>query len=112
MAARRRERNVGIAAFRFDKADIGLRLLPRVRPSSNQTLTSRSTRGRKLSMHNHDAVYGGGALSDGATMAMTRMPLPWLGLRQWVVGEVEEVMAERCARAITQWHGGGCVRAR
>ena len=47
-----------------------------------------------------------------ATTATARRPLPWLELRQWWVGEVEEVMAERCARAIAQWHGGGCVRAR
>ena len=31
-----------MVAFRSDEADIGLRLLPRVRPSSNLTLTSRS----------------------------------------------------------------------
>ena len=49
------------------------------------------------------------------TMAVTataRRPLPWLELRQWRVGEVKEVMDERCARAIAQWHGGGGVRAR
>ena len=47
------------------------------------------------------------------TMAATaHRPLPWLELRQWHVGEVEKVMAERCAQAITQWHGGSGVRAR
>ena len=63
-------------------------------------------------MHDHSGVHGGDALSDGATTAMTRRPLPWLRLRQWVLGEVEEVMAERCARAIGQWRGGGSERAR
>ena len=47
-----------------------------------------------------------------AAMAMAHRPLPWLELRQWRVGEVEEVMAERCARAIGQWRGGSSERAR
>ena len=46
-------------------------------------------------MHNHDDEYGGGALSHGATTAMAHRPLPWLGLRQRVVDEVEEVMAKQ-----------------
>ena len=83
------------AAFHFDEASIGHRLLPRARPSSNLTLTSRSVRGRKPGMHNHGGVHSGGAINDGATTATARRPLPWLGLRQWVVGKVEEVMAER-----------------
>ena len=34
--------------------------------------------------------------------------LPWLGLRRWVVGEVEGEMAEWCARAIGEWcYDGG-----
>ena len=45
-------------------------------------------------MHSHGGVHGGSTVSDGAMMAMTHGPLLWLGLRQWVVGEVEEVMAE------------------
>ena len=32
-----------------------------------------------------------------AATAMARRPLTWLELRQWRVGEVEEVMAEQCA---------------
>ena len=94
MAARRRKRNGGTAAFRSDEADIGLRLLPRARPSSSLTLTSRSARGRKPVMHSHGGVHGSSALSDGATTMTARRPLPWLGLRQWVVSEVEEVTAE------------------
>ena len=46
-------------------------------------------------MHSHGGGYDGGALSDGATTVTARRPLPWHGLWQWVVGEVEEVMAER-----------------
>ena len=93
--ARRHKRNVSTAVFRFDRDDIGLRLLPRVRPSSNLTIMSRSAQGRKPSMHSLGGGYGGDALSDGATTVTARRPLPWLGLRQWVVGEVEEVMAKR-----------------
>ena len=47
-----------------------------------------------------------------ASTTMARRPLPWFQLRQWRVSEVEEVMVEWCVRAITQWHGGGGVRAR
>ena len=61
-------------------------------------------------MHSHGGVHGGGALSDGATTVTAHRPLPWLGLRQWVVGEVEEVMAEWCAQAITQWRGALWLR--
>ena len=82
-------------AFRSDEASIGLRLLPRARPSSNLTLTSRSAQGREPSMYNHGGVHGDSALSDGVTMVMARKPLPWLRLRQWVVSEVEEVMAKQ-----------------
>ena len=46
-------------------------------------------------MHSHDGVYCGGALNIGATTAMAHRPLPWLGLRQRVVDEVEEVMAKQ-----------------
>jgi len=46
-------------------------------------------------MHSHGGVHYGSALGDGVMTAMACRPLPWLGLRQWVVGEVEEVMAER-----------------
>ena len=63
MAAKWRERNGGTVVFRSNEADIGLRLLPRARPSSNLTLTSRSAQGREPSMHNHGGVRGGGALS-------------------------------------------------
>ena len=66
MTARWHERNVSTAAFRSDEADIGLRFLPRVRPSSNLTLMSRSARGRELGMHSHGSMHGGGTLSDGA----------------------------------------------
>ena len=47
-------------------------------------------------MHSHGGVHGVDALSDGAITAMAHRSLPWLELRQWVVGEVEEVMVERC----------------
>ena len=47
-----------------------------------------------------------------AAPAIAHRPLAWLELRQWRVSEVEEVMVEWCVRAITQWHGGGGVRAR
>jgi len=56
-----------------------------------------------------------GAQRHSVTMvAMTtaRRTLPWLELRQWRVNEVEEVMVERCARAIAQWHSGGGARTR
>ena len=62
-------------------------------------------------MHSHSGVHGGGALSDGVTTAMAHRPLPWLMLRQWVVDEVEEVMAEWCVRAIAQWRDVGGMRA-
>ena len=94
MAAQRREHNGGTVVLRSNEADIGLRLLPRARPSSNLTLTSRSTQGRELGMHNHGNLHGGNALSHGATTAMAHRPLPCLGLRQWVVGEVEEVVTK------------------
>ena len=95
MAAWWREHNDGTAAFRSEEANIGLRLLPQARPSSNLTLTSRSMRGRESGMHSHGGVHGDGALSDGSMMAMAHRPLPWLRLMQCVVGEVEEVMIER-----------------
>ena len=41
MEARRCEHNGGTVAFCSNEAYIGLRLLPRVRPSSNLTLTSK-----------------------------------------------------------------------
>ena len=76
IVARWHERNGGIAAFHSNEAGIGLRLLPRARPSSNLTLTSRSARGREPGMDSHSDVHGGGALSDGAMMAIARRPLP------------------------------------
>ena len=62
MAAQRRERNGDMAAFHSDESDIGLRLLPHARPSSNLTLTSRSMQGRELGMHSHGGMDGGSAL--------------------------------------------------
>ena len=38
-----------------------------------------------------------------AAMAMAHRPLPWFELRQWRVGEVEEVMAELWEQVIEQW---------
>ena len=43
---------------------------------------------------------------------MAYRPLPWLDWHGSQVSEVMELMAEQCAQAITQWHGGGCVQAR
>ena len=42
-----------------------------------------------------DEASIGLTLSDGVTTTTAHRPLPLLGLRQWVVGEVEEVMAKR-----------------
>ena len=55
-----------------------------------------------------------GARRRSVTMAATataRRPLPWLELRQWWVGEVEEVIAKQFARPIAQWHHGGGMPA-
>ena len=111
MAAQRRERNVITATFCSNEADTGLRLLPQARPSSNLTLTSRSMQGRESGMHSHGGGYGSDALGNGTTTAMAQRPLPWLRLRQWVVGEVKEVMALRCVRCDEWWCGGCSERA-
>ena len=47
-----------------------------------------------------------------AAMAMARRPLPWLKLRQWWVGEVEEVVVELWVRRSGWLCGGGSERAR
>ena len=46
-----------------------------------------------------------------AAMTTAHRPLPWLELRQWHVGEVEEVVAELWARHSGWWCGGGSERA-
>ena len=51
-----------MATFHSDEADIGLRLLPRARPSSNLTPTCRSAREREPGMHHHGGMHGGSAL--------------------------------------------------
>ena len=43
--------------------------------------------------------------------ATAHRPLPWFKLRQWQVGEVEEVMAELWARVIERWCYSGGARA-
>lgn len=66
-------------------------------------------------MPKHVATGELGARQRIAAMAVTttvRRPLPWFELRQWRVGDVEEVMAELWVRVIERWCYGGGAWAR